>query len=91
MPKVTNRPDGEERDKLDDQFEGDRRDHAFVPLARIDMTRAEQDREVRHHKRHVEFGVLQDRCAEVPSASRFPDTGDRIEKLVEIALSWSEI
>ena len=37
--------DGEERDELDHRLEGDGGHHALVVLARIDVARAEQDRE----------------------------------------------
>ena len=40
--------DGEECDELDDQLERDRRHHALVLLARIDVARPEQDREHGH-------------------------------------------
>ena len=42
-PKVTNSADRQEGDQLDDRFEGDRRDHALVMLAGVDVAGAEQD------------------------------------------------
>ena len=84
--------DGQEGDELDDRLEGDRRDHALVAFARIDVARAEQDREGRHRERHVEFGVLQDATSPAgPFGITMSGYWNRIEKLVEIAFSCSEI
>ena len=52
--------DRQERHELDDRLEGDGSHHAFMLLARIDMTGSEQDREQRHDEGHVKPGVLQD-------------------------------
>ena len=45
MPKVTKTPDRDERQQLHQRLEGDRRHQAFVALGRVEMARAEQDRE----------------------------------------------
>ena len=84
--------DGEEREQLDDRLEGDRRHHALVVLARVDMARAEQNREHRHDERHVQAGVVQDRASNPTApASRSRDSCSSTEKLIEIALSCSEM
>ena len=60
-------PHCKERDQLDHRLERDRRDHALVTLGRVQMARAEQDREGSQQQRDVESGVGQQRhFADVP-------------------------
>ncbi len=46
--------------QLDDGFEGDRRYHALVALAGIEMTGTEQDGERRQDERNVQCRILRD-------------------------------
>ena len=60
-------PDRKEGGELDHRLECDRRDHALVTLGRVEMARAEQDRERGQQQRDVESGVGQQRhFADVP-------------------------
>ena len=53
-------PHREKGQQLDDGFEGDRRYHALVALAGIEMTCAEQDGEQRQGERNVQCRILRD-------------------------------
>ncbi len=60
-PERDEHADGEKGEQLDQRLEGDRRHHPLVMLGRIEMPRAEGDREGRQDQRHPECGVLHDR------------------------------
>ena len=61
--------DGEEGEQLDHRLKGDRRDHAFVALGRIEMACPEPDGEQRQH------GGNQQRRIQPPGQQAVPVTG----------------
>ena len=57
------KPDGQERQQLDDRFEGDGDHHAFVMFRGVDVAGAEQDGEQGHDQGHEKGRVLEQRHA----------------------------
>ncbi len=61
IQNVTNAPDGDEGEQLDDRLGRDREDQAVLVLGRVGVARAEQHGEHRHRKRHDQRHVADHR------------------------------